>query len=186
MRCCPALSAEVDEQRCKAVLQQLQQDDVMTRRLDQVRPGWCCLFGPHTAAGRLKPLNATGWPGGAGAVHTPHCTQCAGSSVLHARPASRPLTPTPPRCRCFASTAFTQAILEAWDADLHSQEQQEAELAEHRRVAEAYKHDAQELLFRVAQLARDQQKPPAATGTAAAADAAGPGPEQTKRVRWDD
>jgi hypothetical protein len=77
-----------------------------------------------------------------------------------------------------------QAILEAWDADLHSQEQQAAELAEHKRVAEAYKHDAQELLFRVAQLAREQQLQDGSdTRTAAANAAGGAGPQPAKRAR---
>jgi hypothetical protein len=74
MRSCALLSAlpaEVDEQRCKAALQELQQDDVMTQRLDQVRPGFCCccccLWGRRSAAGRGE---GPGRSAGVCAAHT--------------------------------------------------------------------------------------------------------------------
>jgi hypothetical protein len=61
-----------------------------------------------------------------------------------------------------------QAILEAWVADLNGQPQQRAELEEHMKVAEAQMQGVEQLLFRVAALARNQQPDAPAVTTQAA------------------
>jgi hypothetical protein len=61
-----------------------------------------------------------------------------------------------------------QAILEAWVADLNGQPQQQAELEEHKRMAKAQMQGVEQLLIRVAALARNQHAdaPPATTQAA--------------------
>lgn len=44
--------------------------------------------------------------------------------------------------------------MEAWASDLDNPGQHEAELAEHRRIAEAHQQSTQQLLIRVAEMAR--------------------------------
>jgi hypothetical protein len=63
---------------------------------------------------------------------------------------------------------YLQAILEAWVTDLNGTQQQQAELEEHQKLADAQMQGVEQLLFRVAGLARNQQPEAPAAATPAA------------------